>query len=244
MWQYITLTRRIYLIDCPGIVPSSAASDSTTATVLKGVVRVEALPTPSEHIPALLQRVRPIYLSRTYNTPLPELKDGQDTPCWDADEFLDKLARQKGRLLKGGEPDLEGVAKIVLNDWVRGRIPYFVEPPHKPSNAIAVEPEPDDKDSSKLTVAQKLRGIIQKNTFVSEDIQQVEEEEEEATDEEFTGFGDNGGEADGNHENDSDEGTELQWGDVFPEDSVTKTPPKEVRPANRKTVLICNGSVH
>ncbi|KAG5220198.1 GTPase required for pre-60S ribosomal nuclear export [Salix suchowensis] len=45
VWQYITLTRRIYLIDCPGIVPTSAQDDQTS-TVLKGVVRVEALPTP------------------------------------------------------------------------------------------------------------------------------------------------------------------------------------------------------
>ena len=38
VWQYITLTKRIYLIDCPGIVPTSAR-DSQAATVLKGVVR-------------------------------------------------------------------------------------------------------------------------------------------------------------------------------------------------------------
>jgi nuclear GTP-binding protein len=50
----------------------------------------------------------------------------------DVEEFLEKLARIKGRLLKGGEPDIEGVAKIVLNDWVRGKIPYFVPPPDRP----------------------------------------------------------------------------------------------------------------
>ncbi|GJJ14613.1 hypothetical protein Clacol_008879 [Clathrus columnatus] len=229
VWQYITLTRRIYLIDCPGIVPSSAASDSTTATVLKGVVRVEALPSPSEHIPALLERVRPVYLSRTYNIPLPESIDGQP-PCWNAEEFLDKLARQKGRLLKGGEPDIEGVAKILLNDWVRGRIPYFVEPPARPSQDTTNGVEPEGKTQSKLNVSQKLRGIIQKNTFVNEDIQQVEEDAEE--EEEFTGFG----EAKENGEGKDDEGgddaideeeAELQWADVFPDDGVTTAPQNE-----------------
>lgn len=29
---------------------------------------------------------------------------------------------------KGGEPDLNSVAKIVLNDFQRGRLPYFVLP--------------------------------------------------------------------------------------------------------------------
>ena len=30
--------------------------------------------------------------------------------------------------MQGGEPDVDGVAKIVLNDFQRGRLPYFVMP--------------------------------------------------------------------------------------------------------------------
>ena len=30
---------------------------------------------------------------------------------------------------QGNEPDLNTVAKMVLNDWLRGKIPYFVKPP-------------------------------------------------------------------------------------------------------------------
>lgn len=118
VWQYITLMRRIYLIDCPGIVPVSA-HDSETGTVLKGVVRVENLETPAEHIPALLSRVKPEYIKRTYN--LVSWSDSQD--------FLGQLARRMGKLLKGGEPDYETCAKMVLNDWIRGKIPFFVAPP-------------------------------------------------------------------------------------------------------------------
>ena len=36
VWQYITLMRRIYLIDCPGVVYPTG--DSDTQIVLKGVV--------------------------------------------------------------------------------------------------------------------------------------------------------------------------------------------------------------
>lgn len=32
-------------------------------------------------------------------------------------------------LLKGGEPDIETTAKRVLNDFQRGKLPYFVRPP-------------------------------------------------------------------------------------------------------------------
>jgi ribosome biogenesis GTPase A len=52
--------------------------------------------------------------------PLPKSDVLGVEPQFNADDFLDKLARMKGRLLKGGEPHIEGVAKIVPSDWVRG----------------------------------------------------------------------------------------------------------------------------
>ena len=42
VWQYITLMKRIFLIDCPGVVYNKN-DDSESAIVLKGVVRVENL---------------------------------------------------------------------------------------------------------------------------------------------------------------------------------------------------------
>lgn len=54
-------------------------------------------------------------MERTY-----ELKGWKDHM-----EFLELLARKGGRLLKGGEPDVDGVAKMVLNDFMRGKIPWF-----------------------------------------------------------------------------------------------------------------------
>lgn len=127
VWQYITLMRRIYLIDCPGVVPLSS-KDSESDTVLKGVVRVENLETPAEHIPALLERVRREYIERTYGLdPRPEGWHGEEG----ATILLTAIAKKSGKLLKGGEPDLESAAKMVLNDWIRGKIPYFVPPPAK-----------------------------------------------------------------------------------------------------------------
>ena len=47
----------------------------------------------------------------------------------DAEDFLTRLAQVSGKLLKGGEPDLNTAAKMVLYDWQRGKIPFFVLPP-------------------------------------------------------------------------------------------------------------------
>lgn len=38
------------------------------------------------------------------------------------------MAKRTGKLLKGGEPDTGVVAKMILNDWQRGKIPFFVSP--------------------------------------------------------------------------------------------------------------------
>nr|KAF6505337.1 G protein nucleolar 2 [Rousettus aegyptiacus] len=118
VWQYITLMRRIFLIDCPGVVYPS--EDSETDIVLKGVVQVEKIKTPEDHIGAVLERAKPEYISKTYKI-----------DSWEnAEDFLEKLAFRTGKLLKGGEPDLQTVGKMVLNDWQRGRIPFFVKPPN------------------------------------------------------------------------------------------------------------------
>jgi nuclear GTP-binding protein len=186
---------------------------------LKGVVRVEALPTPSEHIPALMERVKPIYLSRTYGVPLPNKDD--PTQNWEPEVFLDKLARMKGRLLKHGEPDLDSVAKILLSDWVRGRIPFFVPPPERSEELNEAEAKLRKKKDAKgkgkasqgdtevLGVKQNLKSMMQKNTFVPEDVQKLDEEdeaEEESVEEEVPVV---------DKEEEEEEEEELGWNDVF-----------------------------
>jgi nuclear GTP-binding protein len=118
VWQYITLMKRIYLIDCPGVVPPSN-NDSEEDILLRGVVRVENVEHPEQYIAAVLNKTKPRHIERTYS-----LK-GYNT----ATEFLELLARKGGRLLKGGEADVDGVAKMVLNDFLRGKIPWFTPPP-------------------------------------------------------------------------------------------------------------------
>ena len=39
------------------------------------------------------------------------------------------MCAQRVVVLQGGEPDIITVSKMVLNDWQRGRIPFFVKPP-------------------------------------------------------------------------------------------------------------------
>ena len=110
--------KRIYLIDCPGVVPPSN-NDSPEDILLRGVVRVENVENPEQYIAAVLKKTKPQHIQRTYDIGAFET----------ATQFLELLARKGGRLLKGGEADVDGAAKMVLNDFVRGKLPWFTPPP-------------------------------------------------------------------------------------------------------------------
>lgn len=118
IWQYITLTRRIYLIDCPGIVPPNP-NDTDAELLLRGVVRVEKIEEPSQYIHVMLERCQTRHIERTYG-----IKDWKSD-----DDFLEILARKGGRLLKGGEADSDAVARMVLSDFLRGKVPWYIAPP-------------------------------------------------------------------------------------------------------------------
>jgi len=119
VWQYITLMKRIYLIDCPGVVPPNMG-DSEEDILLRGVVRVENVENPEQYVAAALRKCRKHHVEKTY-----------DVRGWENHlEFLEALARKNGRLHKGGEADLDGIAKMVLNDFLRGKLPWFTPPPN------------------------------------------------------------------------------------------------------------------
>ncbi|KAE8624314.1 hypothetical protein XENTR_v10005911 [Xenopus tropicalis] len=142
VWQYITLMRRIFLIDCPGVVYPSG--DSETDIVLKGVVQVEKIKSPEDHIAAVLERAKPEYIRKTYKI-----------ESWEnAEDFLEKLAFRTGKLLKGGEPDRQTVSKMVLNDWQRGRIPFYVKPPNAEHNSETAQALATPADTSSVTKEQ------------------------------------------------------------------------------------------
>ncbi|OMO80315.1 hypothetical protein CCACVL1_13034 [Corchorus capsularis] len=105
-------------------------SDTETDIVLKGVVRVTNLEDAAEHIGEVLKRVKKEHLQRAY-----KIKD------WDDDnDFLLQLCKSTGKLLKGGEPDLMTGAKMILHDWQRGKIPFFVAPPRQEADDSLEEP--------------------------------------------------------------------------------------------------------
>ena len=164
VWQYIRLTKRIHLIDCPGIVYPEGETE--TDKVLKGVTRVEYLKYPSFYIPEVLRKTQTRYIKKLYG--ISEWVDEVD--------FLEKLAQKTGKLFKGGKSDIETVSKMILTDWQRGKIPYFVKPDeNKTSNSedksnkveLSFEAVASKISTRKVSVIQNLDNIKQKSADYS-----------------------------------------------------------------------------
>ncbi len=227
VWQYITLMKRIFLIDCPGVVYSDTG-DTDTDAVLKGVVRVEKLDDATEHIEEILERVKPEYIRRAY-----KLKDWVDT-----EDFLGQVAQGAGKLCKGGDPDLNTAAKMVLHDWQRGKIPYFTLPKEDevqekevenvpeeeteaPADATELDEQAKEAVASKAAEAlqhqQKSHIPVQENYFVGEDAKKDDQEESEcssSSSDEEDDIGDESSDDDDDDDVDDDNGLEdqdLSW---------------------------------
>lgn len=171
VWQYITLMKRIFLIDCPGVVFPTGETDEEK--VLKGVVQIEKLKTPEDFIPAVLERVKTEYLCRMYKL----------TSWTDPNDFIDQVSKRTGKLLKGGEPDINAVSKMILNDWQRGKLPFFVPPPvpeELKEMKETLQTENGDKKKFEPKLAQDFSKIRVDLQYEGDDVQPLEEQSLEA----------------------------------------------------------------
>jgi nuclear GTP-binding protein len=160
IWQYISLFKRISLIDCPGVVVDTA-NDTETDSVLKGVVRAERLETPEEFVGAICEKVKREHIAAQYKLP----KDGEET--WKtSQQLMEMISQRAGRLLKGGEPCLRSAAVTLINDYQRGRLPHYVPPPEL-------------KEDEPMATIDGIRPIVQDLDAVGIDTGKLEDMDEE-----------------------------------------------------------------
>mmetsp|Transcript_28760 Transcript_28760/g.51169 ORF Transcript_28760/g.51169 Transcript_28760/m.51169 type:complete len:419 (-) Transcript_28760:1099-2355(-) len=119
--QEVEIESKIKILDCPGIVfARSEDSRNDPQMILRNVIKIDNLQDPFTPVTGILEKVDPVQLMTQYA--IPEFTDLQS--------FLANVARRRGKLRRGGTPDLESAAKIVLYDWVTGKIPYCTLPPN------------------------------------------------------------------------------------------------------------------
>jgi nuclear GTP-binding protein len=116
--QEVVLDKNIRLMDSPGIV---FADGDTAATALRNCVNVEEMEDVMTPLQAIMDRCPQGYLMQLYN--ISTFKKG------DATSFLALVARASGKLKKGGTPNIDQAARVVLHDWNNGKIKYYCKAP-------------------------------------------------------------------------------------------------------------------
>ena len=168
VWQYVNLSKSIFLVDCPGVIHDSDHKNNDVEAVLKGVVRIERMGNADkgEVIKTILDIIKKEDLKKTY-----QIGDFEDT-----DSFLEQIAVTRGKLLRGAEPDRDSAARMVLHDWIRGRLPWFNAPPFESNQQFR---------EHKLTEESMLMKRIQNySTFniINEELKSKVQQEEEGID--------------------------------------------------------------
>ncbi|GJN73041.1 GTP-binding protein [Purpureocillium lilacinum] len=143
----VKIDSKLTLLDSPGVVfPSSSSTQSGGLVSLKNATEAHAhlillnavppkqIDDPVPAVTLLLRRLSTTpeliqKLTDVYDIPalLPNRADGDLTT-----DFLVQVARKRGRLGRGGVPNINAAAMTVVTDWRDGRIQGWVEPPTLP----------------------------------------------------------------------------------------------------------------
>ena len=117
--QEVNLDKHVKLLDCPGIVFSSKSGEVRNA--LLNAVKIEKLEDPREPVYEIVGRVKKAQLMKAFKIPT------FNSP----DHFVELVAQTRGKLLKGGLSDTKAAAKLILQDWNVGKIPFYTSPPER-----------------------------------------------------------------------------------------------------------------
>ncbi|KAF2447922.1 nucleolar GTP-binding protein 2 [Karstenula rhodostoma CBS 690.94] len=131
----VKLDSKLKLLDSPGIVfPNAEGGKSSKVEEKARLILLNAIP-PKEiddPVPAvnlLLKRLSATpelfqKMVEVYDLPPLHTVNGDTTT-----DFLVQVARKRGRLGKGGVPNLHSAAQTVITDWRDGRIQGWTDPP-------------------------------------------------------------------------------------------------------------------
>ena len=152
----VKLDNKLKLLDSPGIVFPTAAGGKTSKfeeharLILLNAVPPKDIQDPTPAVNLLLQRMSTSEemmekLLNVYDLP-PLMSTGGDVVT----DFLVQVARKRGRLGKGGVPNLHSAAQCVITDWRDGRIQGWVDPPTRQVAEANADVEMDGVDHVKV----------------------------------------------------------------------------------------------
>ncbi|KFO04559.1 Guanine nucleotide-binding protein-like 3, partial [Balearica regulorum gibbericeps] len=117
--QIVHIDKQTKMLDSPSIIADP--SNNVLALALRSIIDTEESDSADvlEGVDAILNHCSKQQVMMHYSIP-----DFRNT-----EEFLSLLAQKRGMLKKGGVPDIENIAKLLLCDWTGAKISYHSQPP-------------------------------------------------------------------------------------------------------------------
>lgn len=137
----VKIDSKLTLLDSPGIVfPSASDGSNTKRSAIEEhaqLILLNAIPPKQidDPIPAVSLLLKKLSSSTELLQKLMDVYDLPPLMSTDGDsttDFLVQVARKRGRLGRGGVPNLPAAAMTVVMDWRDGRIQGWAEPPKLP----------------------------------------------------------------------------------------------------------------
>ncbi|KIW06827.1 uncharacterized protein PV09_02507 [Verruconis gallopava] len=152
----VKLDNKLKLLDSPGIVFPTATGNKMTKSeeharlILLNAVPPKDIEDPVPAVTLLLKRMSASQemmdkLLNVYDLP-PLMSTGGDITT----DFLVQVARKRGRLGRGGIPNLHSAAQCVITDWRDGRIQGWADPPVRQVVTEDVDMNMDGVDHVKI----------------------------------------------------------------------------------------------
>lgn len=128
-FQTIIISDELMLCDCPGLVFPSFTS-SRYEMIASGVLPIDRMTEHREAIQVAANRVPRHVIESVYNISLPRPKtyEPQNRPPL-ASEFLRAYCTSRGYVASSGLPDETRAARIILKDYIDGKLPHYELPP-------------------------------------------------------------------------------------------------------------------
>jgi len=162
-FQTLELTEDITLCDCPGLVMPSIAN-SKAGMVLQGILPIDQL---RDHVPAitlLLSHVPSHVFESKYGLVLPRV-EGENSSL-SSEKLLTAYGTLRGFMTAGGRPDQSRAARIILKDYVGGKLLFCEAPPGQKQDAFHQFPVELRRiwkdDSHKIEEARRLQQQLNK----------------------------------------------------------------------------------
>lgn len=141
-FQTLIISDKLTLCDCPGLVFPSFTS-SRYDMIASGVLPIDRMTEHREAVQVVADKVPRSVIEEVYNISLPKPKpyEVQNRPPTSV-ELLRTYCASRGYVASSGLPDETRAARIILKDYIDGKLSHFALPP-----AFSDNEEEDSEDT-------------------------------------------------------------------------------------------------